>query len=282
MQLRILPGALALFVLGGLTAIGCETHKAGKEERLAAPPPPKVAPNVDPDTGTTKDTVAAAGDEQPDPPGDVPPAVPAEKVPTDAVAVAAAVAGPSCEDAANNLLQIIAATVKAQSPEQLPMFEAQKDQVKTQFVGQCKADNWSAEARACVHKARSEADLQPCQDLLPNKQNGGPPPPPPAVPDTPPTVPSPPMADTPPAPTAPVDRGGPPCDQVARNVAALVKQVQDVPADQTPALLENITGMCTRSGWSRKVKECFAVAKRADELTECQRYANVEAQQQQR
>jgi hypothetical protein len=145
--------------------------------------------------------------------------------------------------------------------------------VRAQFIGQCTADAWGAAARSCVHKAKSETDLQPCQALLPNKQDGAPPPPPPEVPDAPPSVP--PMPNDPPVA---VDRGGPPCEQVARNVAALVKQVQTVPAEQNEALLANIVQVCTSSGWSRKVKECFAVAKRADQLAECERYANVEAQ----
>ncbi|HUH05635.1 MAG TPA: hypothetical protein VML75_26755 [Kofleriaceae bacterium] len=272
MQLRTLFGALALLVVASLVATGCETHK-GKDQ--PAPPPPAPAKAIAAGSETPPDETkdVEAPDDPPPPEPERPVAVP-----DDVVAVApAGTAGPSCADAAANLLAIIEATVTAQSPDQLPMFAAQKAQVRAQFIGQCTVDDWSAEARACVKNAKSETDLAPCQDLLPNKRDGAPPPKPA---DPAPTVPTPPMADTPPAPAVPLDRGGLPCEQVARNVAVLVRQVQDVPPDQSVALLDNITGLCTSSGWSRKVKECFAVATRPEDLSECQRYANVEAQQQ--
>jgi hypothetical protein len=264
MQLRTL-GALALFVLGGsFGSGGCETHKAGSGELGEPPAPPPAVAAAKP---------AEAPPDEARPPTEPPP----EKLPTDAVDVVPA-GGPSCDDAADSVMKIIESQVKKQSPEQLPMFQSQKDQLRAQFVGQCNADNWTAEAKNCVMKAKNEADLQPCQALLPNKQNDPPAPPnaPPAPPGAPPAAPAP-----PPVATAPVDRGGPPCDQVARNVVALLEQAQDVPPEQREPLHGNINGMCANGGWSRKVKECFAVAKRAADLTECQRYADVEARAQQ-
>lgn len=273
MQLRTLSSALALLVVASLVAIGCETRK-GKDQPPPPPPAPRKVIAEGNDIPPAEANDAEAPGEPPAPP-ERPEIVPDEVL---AAAPPADTKGPSCAEAAANLLQIIEATVKAQSPDQLPMFAAQKDQVRAQFIGQCTADGWSAEARACVKNATSETDLAPCQGMLPDKRNGAPPPE--APPETPPTIPDPPVAETPSVPAPPLDRGGLPCEQVARNVAVLVKQVQNVPPEQSAALLENITGLCTNSGWSRKVKECFAVATRPEDLTECQRYANVEAQQQ--